>query len=82
MNERLKKIYEYVICHEKEAIEMDKRVSVEIDTLVIPYIEQLKETELEDLKGLMYTTALTAEQEGFQLGMGYAIKILISLLLD
>ncbi len=82
MNERLKKIYEHIICREKEAIEMDKRVSVEIDMLSTPYIERLKETELEELKDLMYAAALTAEQEGFQLGMGYAIKLLISLLLD
>jgi predicted nucleic acid-binding protein len=82
MNKLFKEIFEHVISHEIKGKEMDKRVNKEINTLVIPYNMQLKETELEELKNLMYATALTAEQEGFQLGMEYAIKILISVLLD
>ena len=82
MNELIKKIYEQIIYHEKEGIEMDKRVISEIDKLIIPYIGQLKETELEEIKNLMYATALTAEQEGFQLGVKYATKMLILLLFD
>lgn len=80
MNELLKKIYESVITYEKDTVEMGSRVDVEINKLIKPYAEQLTDKEMEQLKNLLYQTALTAEQEGFQLGIKYTLKLLFDLL--
>lgn len=82
MNELLKKIYESVITYEKDTVEMGRRVDVEINKLIKPYAEQLTDKEMEQIKTLLYQTALTAEQEGFQLGIKYTLKILFNLLSD
>lgn len=80
MNELLKKIYESVITYEKDTVEMGSRVEIEINKLIKPYAEQLTDKEMEQLKNLLYQTALTAEQEGFQLGIKYTLKLLFDLL--
>lgn len=75
MNELLK-IYENVIRHEEEAVNMERRVNEEIIQLSKPYEEQLSSRELEKLQDIMFSVALTAEHEGFQLGMRYFAKLL------
>ncbi|WP_099203910.1 hypothetical protein [Scatolibacter rhodanostii] len=82
MNELLKKTYEAVICYEKDTIEMSSRVDAEIHTLMKTYIEQSGDKESEQIKTLLYQTALTAEQEGFELGIKYTMKTLLHLLSD
>lgn len=80
MNELLKKIYESVIYYEKDTVEMGSRVEVEIHKLIKQYPEQLTDKDIEQIKNLLYQTALTAEQEGFQLGIKYTLKMLFDLL--
>lgn len=82
MNELLKKIYESVITYEKDTVEMGSRVEIEINKLIKPYTGQLTDEEIEQIKALLYQTALTAEQEGFQLGIKYTLKMLFDLLSD
>lgn len=82
MNELLKKIYESVITYEKDTVEMGSRVDVEINKLIKPYAEQFTDKEMEQIKTLLYQTALTAEQEGFQLGIKYTLKMLFDILSD
>lgn len=66
MNELLNKIFDNVISKEDDSIKMFKNVDEEIDKLIEPYMEQLSDEQLEEIKDLMYGTALIAEQEGFQ----------------
>lgn len=75
MNELLK-IYENVVRHEKEAASMERRVTEEIIQLSKPYEKQLSSKELEKLQDIMFSVALTAEHEGFMLGVKYFVKIL------
>lgn len=75
MNELLK-IYENVVRHEKEAANMERRVTEEISQLSKPYEKQLSSKELEKLQDIMFSVALTAEHEGFQLGVKYFVKLL------
>ncbi|WP_099203892.1 hypothetical protein [Scatolibacter rhodanostii] len=82
MNELLKKTYEAVICYEKDTIEMSSRVDAEINTLLKTYAKQSTDKETEQIKSLLYQTALTAEQEGFQLGIKYTLKTLLDILSD
>lgn len=78
----LKKIYESVIYYEKDTVEMGNYVDVEINKLIKPYAEQFTDKELQQIKTLLYQTALTAEQEGFQLGIKYTLKMLFDILAD
>ena len=72
----LLKIYENVIRHEEEAANMERRVTEEIIQLSKPYEEQLSSKELEKLQDIMFSVALTAEHEGFMLGVRYLAKLL------
>lgn len=69
-------IYENVIRHTEEAADMERRVTEEIIQLSKPYEEQLSSKELEKLQDIMFSVALTAEHEGFQLGIKYFAKLL------
>ena len=75
MNELLK-IYENVVRHEEEATNMERRVTEDIIQLSKPYEEQLSSKELEKLQDVMFSVALTAEHEGFQLGVKYFAKLI------
>lgn len=72
----LLKIYENVVRYEKEAASMERRVTEEIIQLSKPYEKQLSSKELEKLQDIMFSVALTAEHEGFRLGVKYFVKLL------
>lgn len=76
MSELLLKIYENVIRYEKEAISMEKRVTEKVDRIGKPYEGKLDIEELETMQDIIFDIALTAEQEGFQLGVKYLAKLL------
>ncbi len=80
MNELFRKIYDEVISREPDALEARKRIEMKVQTLVEPYQDRLTDSEMETLKDLMYSIAPTAEQEGVQLGIQFAFKILLELL--
>ena len=82
MKELLMKIYNSVLVYEDDVINVSKVVDDEINLLVEPYQTRLSDDELETLKDLLSSTALTAEQTGFEVGMRFAIKLIFSLLLD
>lgn len=73
---KLLKIYESVIRHEKETTSMEEYVTEEIIQLSKPFEEKLSIEELEELQDAMFSVALTAEQKGFQLGVKYLAKLL------
>lgn len=76
MSELLLKIYENVIRYEEEAISMEKRITEEVDRITKPYEGKLDIEELETMQDIIFDIALTAEQEGFQLGVKYLAKLL------
>lgn len=79
MNELLRKIYDTIICYEKDAVEMGWRIEEEIKYLIQPYQDKLTEDELEVLKNLLYGAALSGQREGFILGVQYTLKMLFTL---
>ncbi len=79
MSELLKKIYEDVIQHERVSVEMGNRVDRWVDTLTAPYKEQLNAEQMEQLRNLMYSTAIKAEEEGFQLGIRMIVKLVLEM---
>ncbi len=82
MSELLKKIYEDVIQHERVSVEMGNRVDRWVDTLTEPYREQLDARQMEQLRNLMYSTAIRAEEEGFQLGIRMIVKLVLEMVMD
>ncbi len=82
MSELLKKIYEDVIQHERVSVEMGNRVDRWVDTLTEPYKEQLNAEQMEQLRNLMYSTAIKAEEEGFQLGIRMIVKLVLEMVMD
>ncbi|MBP3339373.1 MAG: hypothetical protein J6L69_08220 [Lachnospiraceae bacterium] len=76
------KIYNSVLVYEDDVVNISKVVDDEINLLVEPYQTRLSDDELETLKDLLSSTALTAEQTGFEVGMRFAIKLIFSLLSD
>ncbi len=82
MSELLKKIYEDIIQHEHVSVEMGNRVDRWVDTLTEPYKEQLDAGQMEQLRNLMYSTAIRAEEEGFQLGIRMIVKLVLEMGMD
>ena len=82
MKDLLMKIYNSVLVYEDDVVNISKVVDDEINLLVEPYQTRLSDDELETLKDLLSSTALTAEQTGFEVGMRFAIKLIFSLLSD
>lgn len=82
MRKLLKKIYNNVLVYERNVINMNKDVEKEISILVEPYATKLSDDEMEELKNLLSAIALTAEQTGFEMGIRFTIKSMISLIMD
>lgn len=82
MRKLLKKIYNNVLVYERNVINMNKDVEKEINILVEPYATKLSDDEMEELKNLLSVIALTAEQTGFEMGIRFTIKSMISLIMD
>jgi hypothetical protein len=76
------KIYQEVICHEKDAVEMEHVLDAEIKRLTAPYAGKFDSQEMEVMENLMYAIELKAEQEAFQLGMSYAFKLFFQMMND
>lgn len=80
MNETLKKIYDDIVCYEKETVEAGWRIDSEIKDLTHPHEEKLDAEELDELKSIMSQTALVAGREGFEIGVRFALRLLTALL--
>lgn len=80
MNETLKKIYDDIVCYQKETVEAGWRIDREIKDLIHPYEEKLDTEQLDELKSIMSQTAYIAEREGFEIGVRFALKLFTALL--
>ena len=82
MNELLKKIYEKVISQEEDIFQMDKRINDCMEEYISRYKEDFSEKDMERIRDCVYYAVLTSETEAFQMGMKYAVKMLLALLVD
>ena len=72
----LLKIYESVVRYEEEAVDMEKRVTKEVDKITEQYKKRFSADELEELQDILFSIALTSQHEAFQLGVKYFVKLL------
>ncbi len=82
MSELLRKIYEQAIQDEDIAVEMGRRVDDWAKSLTAPYKDVLDEDQMELLQNLLFSTAIKAEEEGFQLGIRVIVKLVLEILAD
>lgn len=82
MDELIKKIYMEVILYEDDVLKSGKQLDKEVADLLKTYEDELDEKHMEIVKTLMYQTILIAEQEGFWLGIKYAVKLMVEILSD
>ena len=82
MKDLLEKIYESVISQEEDAFEMDKRINTCMEEYISRYKDDFSEQDIERIRDFAYYAVLTTEKEAFQLGIKYAVKMLLSLLTD
>ena len=61
----LSKIYDYVINYEDDSIKLGSKFDVEVKKAIQPLKESMTAEELECIKGIVYSTAYTAEKNGF-----------------
>lgn len=81
MNDLLEKIYENVIRQEDDTLDMEKRINDCMEEYISHY-DDISEKDKERIRDIVYYAVLTSEKEAFQLGIKYAVKMLISLLTD
>ncbi len=75
MSELLWKIYERIVSEESDAYEGRKRSEERIEELIQKYAADFKQEETEAVRTLAYAAALKAEQEGFRLGVRFAVRL-------
>lgn len=82
MSELLRKIYEQAIQDEDIAVAMVRRVDDWAKSLTVPYKDVLDDDQMELLQNLLFSTAIKAEEEGFQLGIRVIVKLVLEILAD
>lgn len=82
MSDLLQKIYEQAIQDEDIAVAMGRRVDEWVKSLTVPYREVLDDDQMELLQNLLFSTAIRAEEEGFQLGIRVVVKLVLEILAD
>lgn len=79
MEDLFKKIYDEVICYEKDIREMNKTIEKENLDILKRYNDQPGTEEYEKLLELIDDAASFAGREGFYMGIKYALKIMAKL---
>ena len=77
MTELFIEIFNIILERDENAKEMQNRVNMEIERMLIPYKNELTEEEKEKAYTMFYDIAYTAEREGVL----YGFKILMRLFL-
>lgn len=75
MEELLSKIYDKVVFDEQESITLGRKLDVLVDESLKPLENVKTETEIEDIKELIYNAVYSAEKDGFYMGVHFAAKL-------
>lgn len=77
MKDLLSKIYDYVINYEDDSIKLGSKFDVEVKKAIEPLKESMTAEEMERIKEIVYSTAYTAEKNGFYLGISTALTMFV-----
>ena len=78
MSELLVELYNHLMEMDKDAIQMQNKVNLELERMLIPYKDKFTEEEKEKAYTFLYDVAYTAEREGAL----YGIKLMLKLMLE
>ena len=81
MKDLLEKLYESVRRQEDDTLDMEKRINDFMKEYISNY-DDISEKDKERIRDFVYYAVLISEKEAFQLGIKYAVKMLLSLLHD
>lgn len=82
MIDLLTKIYNNILVYEQDIIKLNKATDDEINQLLQSHKDNLSSTEIDELKELLSSTALIAQQSGFKSGIKFIINLIYSSLTD
>lgn len=80
MNGLFEKIYDEVICYEKDVTAMNQAIEKKNNELSLKYQDRLDEKEREGLVDILDDIAVSAGKEGFYMGFCYAFRGMLALL--
>ena len=80
MNGLFEKIYDEVICYEKDVTAMNQVIEKKNNELSLKYRDRLNEKEREGLVEILDDMAVSAGKEGFYMGFCYAFRGMLALL--
>lgn len=78
MDDLLTKIYNNIIIYEQDTIILNKATDENINQLIQSHKHNLSSYEIEELKDLLSSATLTAQQSGFKSGVKFILKLIYS----
>lgn len=79
MSELLVEIYNHLLERDEDAKEMQNKVNLELERMLIPYKNKLTEEEKEKAYTFLYDVAYIAEREATLYGMKLMMKLFLEL---
>ena len=76
MEDLLAKIYDKVAFYEKDGIQFGMEYDVRVEELLEPLRATKSESDIEEIKELIYAASYDAEKYGFMLGVRFVAKLM------
>lgn len=76
MEDLLSKVFDKVAFYEKEGIQFGIEYDVQVEELLEPLRTTKSESDIEEIKELIYATSYDAEKYGFMLGARFVAKLI------
>ena len=76
MEDLLSKIYDKVAYYEKDGIQFGNEYDCRVEEILKPLRETMAESEVEEIKELVYAASYHAEKYGFMLGVRFMAKFM------
>ena len=77
MEDLLSKIYDKVAYYEKDGIQFGNEYDCQVEEVLKPLRETMAESEVEEIKELVYAASYYAQKYGFMLGVRFVVKFLL-----
>lgn len=76
MEELLSKIYDKVVFYEQASVQYGNEYDCKVEELVEPLKATKSESDIEEIKELIYAASYDAEKYGFMLGIRFMTKFM------
>lgn len=77
MKDLLSKIFDKIAYYENDSIKMGKDFDCQVDFIFEPLKSTMDESQVEQVKELVYEAAYFAEKDGFLLGVRFVVRLLM-----